>query len=432
VPASAGLPQGPGVPDWVPPATFNERLELAESGIARVKPRAVAIGQSARETFLTTFQTGHGFTSISGGTLTDDSTTINGTQSLRINGPGGAGTTVARSTTLPTVDFTDCLVAAQFRMDGAGSLGGLLLRLASGDITTNYAEVALAPTTDSYLQSGRWETQTLGQSEFTETGTVDWSAINKAELRMTDNGGGALAIRMSYLAARPRLPKGIVSLTFDDGWASQYTAALPVLSKYRMPCTAYIIADLIGTGGYMTETNLVDLRDYHHWDIAPHAATAANHNLASGYGSMANEAAVEAEMDSIIDWCATRGFNTNHWAAPKGQLGGIVRTPAKKKFRFARGTIVGPESMPPRNFAAARGWSVNATSDTLPVLQAAVDKCEADGTWLILCLHKIQGSVSDPVVELLTSTFTSLIDYIATSDVEVRTVFDVLAGSVTD
>jgi glycerophosphoryl diester phosphodiesterase len=33
VPGSAGLPQGPGVPDWDPPATFNERLQAAESGI---------------------------------------------------------------------------------------------------------------------------------------------------------------------------------------------------------------------------------------------------------------------------------------------------------------------------------------------------------------------------------------------------------------
>jgi hypothetical protein len=33
---SAGLPQGPGVPDWDPPATIEERIAALEAGVATV------------------------------------------------------------------------------------------------------------------------------------------------------------------------------------------------------------------------------------------------------------------------------------------------------------------------------------------------------------------------------------------------------------
>jgi peptidoglycan/xylan/chitin deacetylase (PgdA/CDA1 family) len=41
----------------------------------------------------------------------------------------------------------------------------------------------------------------------------------------------------------------IVSICFDDARVSPYTMALPRLSQYRFPASAYIIADAVDTAG---------------------------------------------------------------------------------------------------------------------------------------------------------------------------------------
>ena len=48
------------------------------------------------------------------------------------------------------------------------------------------------------------------------------------------------------------IPKNSVVITFDDGYMSNYTLIYPILKKYKIPATIFIIEDLLGTEGYMT------------------------------------------------------------------------------------------------------------------------------------------------------------------------------------
>lgn len=46
-----------------------------------------------------------------------------------------------------------------------------------------------------------------------------------------------------------RLPRGFTALTFDDGFASLYEHALPVLTRLRLPATVFLVAEtLVGDG----------------------------------------------------------------------------------------------------------------------------------------------------------------------------------------
>jgi len=55
------------------------------------------------------------------------------------------------------------------------------------------------------------------------------------------------------------LTGGIASLTFDDGWESDYLYAFPVLREVRMRATFFVVPSLIGTPGYTSWQQLREM-----------------------------------------------------------------------------------------------------------------------------------------------------------------------------
>jgi peptidoglycan/xylan/chitin deacetylase (PgdA/CDA1 family) len=57
------------------------------------------------------------------------------------------------------------------------------------------------------------------------------------------------------------LPRKPVVLTFDDGWAGQFTYALPVLKKHGVTATFFVTTDFLGHRGFMSWAQLRELDD---------------------------------------------------------------------------------------------------------------------------------------------------------------------------
>lgn len=53
---------------------------------------------------------------------------------------------------------------------------------------------------------------------------------------------------MEFASDGRRLPPWSVAVTFDDGFADNYEVALPILNRYKIPATFYIMVNAVETG----------------------------------------------------------------------------------------------------------------------------------------------------------------------------------------
>jgi len=59
-------------------------------------------------------------------------------------------------------------------------------------------------------------------------------------------------------------------LTFDDGYEDFYTVAFPLLKKYHVRATVYVIYDYIGRSGFLSEKQIIELIDSGLVEIGSH------------------------------------------------------------------------------------------------------------------------------------------------------------------
>lgn len=71
---------------------------------------------------------------------------------------------------------------------------------------------------------------------------------------LAENGYHSVTLQQLYahfVQGKP-LPGHAVVIIFDDGYESVYTAALPLLEKYRMVGTFFVASDTVGTPGHVS------------------------------------------------------------------------------------------------------------------------------------------------------------------------------------
>jgi peptidoglycan/xylan/chitin deacetylase (PgdA/CDA1 family) len=275
----------------------------------------------------------------------------------------------------------------------------------------------------NWLQGGAWQTLSFSFGSAHVMGKPDRARIDSLGWVLRDNadpsGARPLVAYWSRLSAVDESPRGVVSLTFDDGYDEHFQIAAPLLARHGFRGTAYVMPEQVGEPGYMTLEQLRELRDRYGWDVAAHHFTPFTDLSPEDL-----EALVRRTQTWLIDH--DFGAGARHLAYPLGKQEPLHVLPlARRFFDTARLASAAPETLPPGDPWRLR--AMNVTKDTSPEeVRAAVRRARENHEWLILMFHWL---VDQPewITQYGVGDFGRLLEAIAQEGVAVRPVSDVWA-----
>ncbi len=119
-----------------------------------------------------------------------------------------------------------------------------------------------------------------------------------------------------------------VAITFDDGYEDNYTEVFPLLKKYNIKATIFMITSLIGKEGYLTADQIKEMTESGLVSVQSH--TVSHEPLALGdkeYEEVDYEFAVSKYLLERIT-----GAEVNAVAMPNGSFDAVVMELAKKYY----------------------------------------------------------------------------------------------------
>lgn len=128
----------------------------------------------------------------------------------------------------------------------------LTAQYTNSDGTVSFADIVsnLPPSTDwiTATQTFTVPSNAVKVTVFHLIGNVGTLDIDNADLRLSSSGSTGSGTTSSGTTSSGGLdvnafPTGLVSLTFDDGWGSQYDSAFPILNAAGIKGSFYIITD---------------------------------------------------------------------------------------------------------------------------------------------------------------------------------------------
>lgn len=402
-------------------------------------------------TVITTFQSGHGYFSslAAGGSANVNYSTdyLNGSQCVQLVSDGAGGNNYIKKNSIsPTIDWTGKQPRIWVKFPTPSDINNvqtLSVYISSDNVVANFwtAEFGNLNTYPNWLSAeGDWCGVTIpwGALAANTTGTPSIAASNAIWLKLIDKNSSPVTVLFGGIEQVAQPANGVVSFTFDDGLSTVFSNARSKLSQYRYPATAYIIADVIGGSsvngdgtGYMTLQNLSDLQEKHGWEIGAHAYKVANHNLTNGFTDMA-ASALERELVGIRTWLQSNGFNSSdHLALPRGYHNATT-APLTRKYFLSTRTTWHPtlsETFPPADPNKLRIFYVLNSTSTASV-QTAIDRAFTNKEWLILLFHDITSGSASGSTQYTTTNFGTIVDYVNSKGIAVRTVGDVIQNGV--
>ncbi len=219
------------------------------------------------------------------------------------------------------------------------------------------------------------------------------------------------------------LKQPVISVTFDDGWASVYYNGFTELQLNGLHTTQYIITDTFDNYDYMSLAQLHSLQKAGH-EIASHTVTHPDLTLLNGQ-QLTHELAdsrrrLEKEFGPVKDFTSPYGAYNQYTLK---QIGMYYRS-QKNAEGFTQGDeaqqVNTVANFNPLNFVS---YSVRNTT-TLDDIKRLIKAAQDQNGWLVLTYHQID--TTNETYSVSPEHFDQQIEYIRDADIRSATVGQVM------
>lgn len=207
-----------------------------------------------------------------GATFELDSTVLfDGKPTIKVTIPAGQtsaqiGTLLETAVMPRSWDLSGAVLAVRCSKVSVMSAPNIFIGESAG-FASNYIGWGQAPA--SYSQTTRDNEWIVFHVDKATTGGIAWTQAGtyvnqvarriRVSLGLSAAQGEAVSIWIGAFGVKQPRPKPTLILTYDDSRASIYSHVYPLLKANRIPLSLAVISGAIGTGGYMTAAQLVEM-----------------------------------------------------------------------------------------------------------------------------------------------------------------------------
>jgi peptidoglycan/xylan/chitin deacetylase (PgdA/CDA1 family) len=246
--------------------------------------------------------------------------------------------------------------------------------------------------------------------------TAPTGATKVTVFQVLDKKGWVIGDDFALTAYTPaQLSRGLVSLTFDDGWLDQYTNGVPLLDKYNMDATFYLLTNTIDFDDYMTKAQMGDLAKHGH-EIASHTVS---HPHLPTLSAAAMDGELKNSQQTLRQWYGSTV--AKNFATPYGEYNAAVLAGIKKYYRSHRSTDEGFNTKDDTDVFNVKVQNILNTTTPAQV-GAWVDQAVRDKSWLVIVYHEVGTGLADPTYSVTPTNLEAELKLIQSKQIAVRTV----------
>lgn len=280
-----------------------------------------------------------------------------------------------------------------------------------------------------------WNKLIFNKHNFRNVGGEDWNnTMLEMRLRLLPQPNSDVNVTFDDLGYDTSGTRAKLMITFDDGYASVYTKAYPILAANNQTGVSFFVTSWIGNGKPPDNMNLSELKTLQGagWDISSHTVDHCQGN----YCTLLNDSALTSELNDSYAWLVDNGFqkSAGFIAYPFGTFDDTMLDKVKKRYVLGRST--NPE-YDQQHFTPddpiqyiQRTIAIENTTSVQSVEDGINDTINAK-LLEILVLHDLTDS-NPTTYQTLTSDFKKLSNYIKSrsSDIDVITYSDYVIPNI--
>ncbi len=315
---------------------------------------------------------------------------------------------------------TDTIVEKKVNWDLSSSLQmRLWVFHPTKDIASFEIALATRPEGSAFLTktvtfSGQgWNLVQIGQEEFKRNGSAQWTQPVTA-VRFKVKAGEEFTFD-SLIANVQAVP--VVMIDFDDADESAYSLAFPILKKYGLAATAYVVTAWVGTDGHLSVPQLLELQA-NGWTIGNHTA---NHDILKGLSPAEQETQLANALATLSSWGLAGG---KFVAYPGGKFDSqTLAAMSQLGMLTGRSVSNAQDVFPNVNLSILRSTQ-DISGMSLAQVKGLVDQARASGGMITLLFHQLNSGMTLDGGDWNTGMFTEMIAYIAGQKIAVPTIAD--------